>query len=254
MGSSGSIAVDFIRQRVQPWSLVSISQSRRMYYIAKRCLDVVTAALLLILLSPVLLVIAILVKIDSPGPVIFSQKRVGCKCRFTGGMMRYQICTFTFYKFRTMHNKADERAHREFIEAYIRNDYEKMLSMQKGPVENGNHFKLNGDRRITHLGKILRKTSLDELPQLWNVLKGDMSLVGPRPAIPYEVSMYETWHHQRLFAIPGMTGLWQTTARNSVRFDDMVNLDIEYIKNQSFWLDIKILLLTPIAVLSKKGN
>jgi lipopolysaccharide/colanic/teichoic acid biosynthesis glycosyltransferase len=199
-----------------------------------------------------MLVVAILVKLDSPGPAIFSQRRVGCKITRVGGKLQKQIYTFMFYKFRSMQHNADQNCHRDFIEAYIQNDTSRMHAMQSAPSDSGNQYKLNGDKRITKLGGFLRKTSLDELPQLWNVIKGDMSLVGPRPPIPYEVEMYDSWHMKRLCTIPGVTGLWQVVARNSVSFDDMVHLDIEYIDNQSFWLDIKILFNTPVAVLFSK--
>lgn len=129
-----------------------------------------------------------------------------------------------------------------------------MARLQKGTVEQGNEFKLNGDPRITRVGRILRKTSMDELPQFWNVLTGDMSLVGPRPAIPYEVEMYEPWHMTRLSTRPGLTGLWQVTARNSASFDDLVRIDLEYIEKQSFWLDLKILFMTPLAIFDRRGK
>jgi lipopolysaccharide/colanic/teichoic acid biosynthesis glycosyltransferase len=252
METTGGFSSNIICKGIQTGSLAGLGLRETVYYYTKRCFDTVVAAILLILLAPLLLVIAILIRLDSPGPVIFSQTRVGCKYRRSGGRMKKEPCTFTFYKFRSMKYKADSGCHREFIEAYIRNDTEKMKSLQKGPSDGGNLYKLNGDSRITRIGKYLRKTSLDELPQLWNVIKGEMSLVGPRPAIPYEVEMYERRHIKRLYALPGITGLWQVKGRNSVSFEDMVTLDIEYVDNRSFWLDIKILVLTPLAVLSKK--
>ncbi len=254
MGTTSTFASDFLREATTPIDRVRLGSRQTTYFLAKRCFDIAIAVLLLILLSPLLLIIAILIHYDSFGPAIFSQQRVGCRIRRLGGTLRKELYTFTFYKFRTMDHHADQGCHRAFIEAYIRNDMAKMISLQNGPSGIGNIYKLNGDRRITRLGKFLRKTSLDELPQFWNVLKGDMSLVGPRPAIPYEVEMYEHRHMRRLFTIPGITGLWQVVARNSVNFDEMVRLDIEYIHRQSFWLDIQILLKTPLAVFSQKCN
>ena len=136
------------------------------------------------------------------------------------------------------------------MEAYIRNDSQGMAELHNGDEK---VLKLQRDPRVTRLGWFLRRTSLDELPQLWNVLKGSMSLVGPRPPIPYEVEMYDAWHHLRLEAKPGMTGLWQVTARSSASFDRMVDLDVQYVESQSFRLDLKILLRTPLAVLRGHG-
>ncbi len=227
-------------------------QSEIAYFFAKRATDIFLSVLFLILFSPILFLIAILIWLDSPGPAIFSQKRVGCKFRWVGKTLHKEICTFTFYKFRSMYHKADEGLHREFISAYISNDITHMARLQQAPAETHNLYKLNGDKRITRIGKFLRAFSLDELPQFWNVLKGDMSLVGPRPAIPYEVEMYEPWHRGRLYALPGITGLWQVTARNTAAFEDLVKVDLEYIEKQSFWLDMRILFRTPLAILERK--
>jgi lipopolysaccharide/colanic/teichoic acid biosynthesis glycosyltransferase len=136
------------------------------------------------------------------------------------------------------------------MKAYIRDDGKGMAELSRGDEK---VLKLQRDPRVTRLGWVLRRTSVDELPQLWNVLMGSMSLVGPRPPIPYEVEMYQAWHHQRLEAKPGMTGLWQVTARSSVSFDRMVDLDVQYVESQSFWLDMKILLKTPLVVLRGHG-
>lgn len=224
------------------------------YFILKRAVDILISLLALILLTPFFLLIGFIIKVDSPGPAVYSQKRVGCKYHWKDGSYLSEVCTFTFYKFRSMYFKSEDTVHREFIAAYIHNDLSGMANLQQGPVEKSNRYKLSGDKRITPVGQLLRKTSLDELPQLWNILKGDMSLVGPRPAIPYEVEMYEPWHMQRLFALPGLTGLWQVTARNSATFDDMVRMDLEYIEKKSFLLDMKILIKTPFAVLDRKCN
>lgn len=227
--------------------------SNVLYYQTKRLWDFCIAGILLIILLPLFIIISILIVLDSPGPVIFKQKRVGCKISSQKGVVNKEITTFTFYKFRSMIHKADDNCHREFIKAYIDNDLNKMAQLQQGPVTDENNFKLNHDSRITRVGDFLRKTSLDELPQFWNVVKGDMSLVGPRPPIPYEVELYKPWHKERLNATPGITGLWQVASRNSTNFDEMVRLDIDYIQHQSFWLDLKILLKTPFAVISKRG-
>jgi lipopolysaccharide/colanic/teichoic acid biosynthesis glycosyltransferase len=222
------------------------------YYFFKRLLDVTVTSIVLIALLPVMAVIALSIAWDSPGPVVFAQQRVGARRRYRNGRAYWQRTNFTFYKFRSMRVDASAELHRRYMEAYIAGDKARMASLQ--PNKNGRtRFKLSGDPRITKVGSWLRKTSLDELPQLWNVIKGDMSLVGPRPAIPYETEMYRDWHHERLHAVPGMTGLWQVKGRGDLGFDDMVKLDVEYVKTQSFWQDMKILIGTVPAVLFSKG-
>jgi lipopolysaccharide/colanic/teichoic acid biosynthesis glycosyltransferase len=222
------------------------------YLFMKRLTDIVVSMLLLVLFSPVFVLIALLIALDSRGPIIFTQKRVGCRLIRKNETIQKKLCVFSFYKFRTMYQKTDESIHRDYMSAYINNDQDRMSSLQPTKIIKPKLFKLNGDKRITRIGHFLRKSSLDELPQFWNILKGNMSLVGPRPAIPYEVEMYTPWHRQRLYAQPGLTGLWQVTARNSSTFEEMVKLDIEYVESQNFWLDIKILFKTPLAVLSGK--
>lgn len=145
---------------------------------------------------------------------------------------------------------ADPALHRNYVSAFINNDCDNMKEVQGKDTD---AYKLVEDPRITRLGRFLRKSSLDELPQFWNVMKGDMSLVGPRPPLPYEVECYETWHLQRLQGKPGLTGLWQVTARCSCDFDEAVKLDIEYLQHRSLWLDIKIMVKTPFEVLSGRG-
>jgi lipopolysaccharide/colanic/teichoic acid biosynthesis glycosyltransferase len=225
-------------------------QHRWPYLMSKRLVDVVGSGILLILLSPLFLVLAVLIMLDSPGPSIFRQKRVGLRRRTQNLRTVWEVCPFTFYKFRTMYQNADSEMHRAYIQAFIHNDQQGMAELQNGDTE---VRKLVDDPRITPLGRFLRKSSLDELPQLWNVFKGDMSLVGPRPPIPYEVEMYEPKHYRRLGTKPGITGLWQVTARSSADFYEMVSLDVEYIEHQSLWLDLKILLQTPMVVLRGKG-
>jgi len=242
--------VTHLHESSESVSQTAILQSN--YLFMKRFLDIVISSLLLVLLSPVFLLVSLVIAFDSKGPVIFSQKRIGCRLTRKNKTLQKNLCVFTFYKFRTMHQETDESVHRDYMSAYINNDQTRMASLQPTKVIKPKLFKLYGDKRITRIGRFLRRSSLDELPQLWNVLKGEMSLVGPRPAIPYEVEMYNPWQHQRLYAQPGITGLWQVTSRNSSTFEEIVKIDIEYIEKQNFWLDIKILFKTPLAVLSHK--
>lgn len=217
-----------------------------LYFTCKRCLDVALAGLLLILLLPVLLLIALCIKMGSSGPVIFKQERVGAKRQRLGSKAVWVPVNFTFYKFRSMVQNADSSAH----EAYIR-DF--VNGTVQAAHESGGKFKLTSDPRVTRVGRILRRASLDELPQLFNVLKGDMSLVGPRPVPPYEVACYRAGDHRRLAALPGITGLWQVNGRCQVPFEKMIEMDLDYIRNASLWLDLKILLGTIPAVLSGRG-
>lgn len=225
---------------------------RPYYRFFKRVFDVSVALLALLLLWPLLAIIVIMIKLDSPGSAIFAQERVGVRLRRSQGKAYWERVLFTCYKFRSMHVNADQNLHRKFVEAYIAGDDVRMASIQPDK-KSGPKYKLNGDPRITRVGHFLRKTSLDELPQIWNVLKGDMSWVGPRPAIPYEVERYSAWHMRRLEAMQGMTGLWQVKGRGELGFDDMVRLDVEYVENQSFGLDLKIVFGTVPAVLLKRG-
>ena len=203
----------------------------------KRGVDVLLSLLLLLLLSPVLVVLAALVKLSSPGPVIFRQVRVG-------QMMR----PFMMWKFRTMYVNADHGIHHHYVSWFI-------TSSDKGREQSKTaFFKLTNDTRITPIGHFLRRNSLDELPQLWNVVIGDMSLVGPRPPLWYELQQYKPWHRSRVLeAKPGITGLWQVVGRSRTTFDDMVRLDLRYARTMSLWGDIKILLATPAAVITGKG-
>jgi exopolysaccharide biosynthesis polyprenyl glycosylphosphotransferase len=196
--------------------------------LVKRVFDIAVATLALVLLSPLWVLMALLIKLDSKGPVLYRQERVGMDGRI-----------FLFLKFRTMRTGADDRIHREFQRQYIEGRPETNLGDSQRPV-----YKLHDDPRVTRTGRWLRRTSLDELPQLLNVLRGDMSLVGPRPPIPYEVEAYALWHRKRLDMKPGMTGLWQVSGRNRLSFDEMVRLDLSYIENWSLWLDLKIMLRT----------
>jgi exopolysaccharide biosynthesis polyprenyl glycosylphosphotransferase len=196
--------------------------------IAKRASDIIIASFALAILSPVWLIIALLIKLDSRGPIFYKQERVGMDGRI-----------FLFYKFRTMSRDADDAAHREYQQKYIAGRAEATLVEGERPA-----YKLVADARITRSGHWLRRLSLDELPQLLNVLRGDMSVVGPRPPIPYEVEAYQLWHRKRLDMKPGLTGLWQVSGRNRLPFDEMVRLDLFYIENWSLLLDLKIILRT----------
>lgn len=227
-----------------------LARSRAAYHTLKRLLDLVICIPGGLVLLPLMALIAVLVKIDSPGPVLFVQERVGGRRWSRRGYSGWQQTVFKMLKFRTMVAGSSPSLHRAYVRAFIQKDAEAMAAIQGEAVQSR---KLLVDPRVTRLGKFLRKSSLDELPQIWNVIKGEMSLVGPRPAIPYEVEAYEPWHMQRLEAKPGITGLWQVTARSSVDFDEMVELDIHYLRHQSILLDLKILLATPYAVFAAKG-
>jgi exopolysaccharide biosynthesis polyprenyl glycosylphosphotransferase len=197
--------------------------------LVKRASDLLLSGVALIILAPVWLIVALLIKLDSKGPVFYRQERVGMDGRI-----------FLFIKFRSMRTDADDTIHREYQEKLIAGrNAETNLGNAEKPV-----FKLANDPRITRVGQVLRRLSLDELPQLLNVLRGDMSVVGPRPPIPYEVEKYELWHRKRLDMKPGITGLWQVSGRNRLSFDEMVRLDLFYIENWSLWLDGKIILKT----------
>ncbi len=227
-------------------ALVADRAENNLYFAAKRGVDVILAGLLLILLSPLILLIAILIRLDSAGPIFFTQERVGAKRQSMGRRAIWMIRNFTMYKFRSMVQNADSSVH----EAYIKDFVE---GRAQATPENGGKFKLTNDLRVTRLGRLLRKFSLDELPQLINVLKGDMSLVGPRPVPPYEVACYGNGHHKRLAALPGITGFWQVKGRGRVTFEEMIRMDIQYVENASLWLDLKVLFLTIPAVLSRRG-
>lgn len=206
--------------------------------IVKRAFDVVAIFAGLLFIWPLLLVTAVLIKLDSPGPVFYRQRRIGENGR-----------PFDMLKFRSMRAGADEGLHRAHVTRLIQENLDPAAL-------NGNSsgtLKLEHDPRITRIGAFIRKTSIDELPQIFNVLRGEMSLVGPRPALPYEVEVYQDWHKRRFEAIPGITGWWQVKGRNRVSFDEAVRLDIYYIEHQSFWFDVWILLRTPAVVISGRG-
>lgn len=230
----GTAAVD--RTDVTPVSApAATSQQRHGSDLACRVLDVVLASLLLILLLPLLLLIALAIRIDSGGPVLFRQRRLGLSLE-----------PFMVLKFRTMKQGVSHDVHRAFVRNLIAGD-------EPAQVDGKPRFKLASDDRVTRVGRILRRTSLDELPQLWNALRGEMSLVGPRPPIPYEVEHYPAHWFTRFAVKPGLTGLWQVSGRCELTLEQMISLDVEYVERRSVWLNFWILVRTIPAVLSLRG-
>jgi len=235
------LTTSFATLPISPAEVTSASQKSGFYFIAKRIFDLVFGVPFLLVSLPVMAVIAVLIRLDSLGPAIFIQERVGAK-RVAGSRGKvWEIRTFRFYKFRSMIRNADQSLHVQCVRELFGN---------QGPA---GKFKLSDDTRITRIGRFLRKSSLDELPQLFNVLRGDMSLVGPRPVPVYEAALYQGPDLERLTATPGITGPWQATARGRVPVDEMIRMDIEYARQQSLGLDLKILLQTIPAVLSRQG-
>jgi lipopolysaccharide/colanic/teichoic acid biosynthesis glycosyltransferase len=215
------------------------SSRKRLPLVIKRGMDVLGSGALLLVLSPLLAAIAAIIKLTSKGPVLYEQERLG------------QLgARFRCLKFRTMYTNNDPKIHQEYVQQFIagKEGLDKSESSEK-PV-----YKLTNDPRITSIGRLLRKASLDELPQFWNVLRGEMSLVGPRPPVPYEFEVYDVWHRRRVLEVkPGVTGLWQVSGRNRTLFDEMVRLDLRYCQSWSLWLDLKILFATPRAVFHGDG-
>jgi lipopolysaccharide/colanic/teichoic acid biosynthesis glycosyltransferase len=212
--------------------------SRRLALGVKRAMDIIGSALALLLLSPLFGLIALAIKLNSKGPILFRQERLG----------QYGN-KFRLLKFRSMRTDCDSRIHEEYVSRFIAGQVSSNQDNGQGSV-----FKLQKDPRVTSVGALLRKTSLDEFPQFWNVLVGHMSLVGPRPPLAYEFKVYDVWHRRRVLEIqPGITGLWQVEGRSRTQFDDMVRLDLKYARKWTIWLDLKILLQTPAAVVSGEG-
>lgn len=209
---------------------------RRLDLAVKRAIDVAGSAALLLAMLPFLVAIAIIIKLTSKGPVLFEQERLG---QFGA--------RFKCLKFRTMYTNCDPKIHREYVQQFIAGNAQSAA----GDTSQKALYKITKDPRITPIGRILRKTSLDEFPQFWNVLRGEMSLVGPRPPVPYEFEVYDIWHRRRVLELkPGVTGLWQVSGRNRIRFDEMVRLDLRYSQKWSLWLDLQILLVTPWAMIN----
>ena len=206
--------------------VIENERSNVLYEVIKRIIDIVASFTGLIVLSPLMLVVSILIKLESKGEVIFKQKRVGLNGK-----------EFYMYKFRSMVINAEE------LKAELESQNE-----MSGPM-----FKMKDDPRITRIGKFIRKTSIDELPQLINVIKGDMSLVGPRPSLPKEVEEFETWMRERLEVKPGLTCIWQVSGRNNIDFEDWMKLDIKYVRERSFKLDIKLILKTVLVLFGDKN-
>ncbi len=214
--------------------LVHRDKTQRGALALKRFMDVVGSLMAIVFFAPLFLLVAALVKLGSKGPIFYKQERLG---QFGN--------PFTFLKFRSMYVNNDPKIHQEFMKRVISGDHD-----AKAEGENKGIYKMTNDPRITRIGRFLRRTSLDELPQFFNVLRGDMSLVGPRPPLAYECQEYDIWHRRRVFEVkPGITGLWQVMGRSRVRFDDMVRLDLLYVRTWSIWLDLQILVKTPLAVL-----
>lgn len=223
----------WFRDTSYPKTLQRMQTHTLVYERIKRMFDIVLAACLLLILSPLLLVLAVLVKLDSPGPVLFVQRRSG----------RYGR-PFNFFKFRSMsYSPQHVELHRQYARQYANGD-------DGGEAANGVHKPLNSGLVITRVGKVLRQTSLDELPQLWNILRGDMSFVGPRAWADYELENYKDWHYRRLEVPPGLTGLAQISGRSALSFDQIIRLDIDYIDRRSLALDLRILAKTVPVVLT----
>jgi lipopolysaccharide/colanic/teichoic acid biosynthesis glycosyltransferase len=210
-----------------PLPAVPVAPTPVPYRVAKRTLDIIAASVGLIVTSPFMVAIGAAIRAESPGSILFRQERVGL-----GGR------TFLLYKFRTMHAAAEQESHRRHVEQLIRGE-----PSEEDPG-NSTWVPLEGDPRVTDLGRFLRRSHLDELPQLINVLRGEMSVVGPRPPIPYEVELYEPWHLRRLSVVPGLTGLWQVRGWGKLSFDEGVALDLAYIESRSFFGDIALVLRT----------
>jgi lipopolysaccharide/colanic/teichoic acid biosynthesis glycosyltransferase len=218
----------------QAWTINAFVGPR--YVRLKRIVDIAFTLLVLPALVVILLLITIAIKLYSPGPVFYRQQRIGKNGK-----------PFIMLKFRSMHIGNNSQPHREFMQRIIRENLR--------PEDLGlKVMKLPADPRITRPGKLLRLLSLDELPQFINVLRGEMSIVGPRPPLPYEVELYDEWHKRRFDVLPGITGLWQVMAHNQVSFDEMVRIDLKYIESMSFWLDLKLIVLTPLEMFRGKGG
>ncbi len=224
--------------------LLEMNERKRASRFAKRALDITGSLLCLVFALPFFIAIPVLIKLMSKGAVLFKQERVGLHGK-----------PFTFLKFRSMRAGQSDEIHRKYVKELIRGAGSAPAAGKKGKAGAGQKvYKIRHDPRVTALGRFLRKSSLDELPQFINVLKGEMSFVGPRPPITYEVNEYDIWHLRRILDVkPGITGLWQVKGRSSTSFDEMVRLDLQYARTWSLWMDFKIILRTPLAILTGKG-
>jgi lipopolysaccharide/colanic/teichoic acid biosynthesis glycosyltransferase len=238
------VSLDSIR-KADPNALSLVLENKASYYIVKRLMDFALAFILLILLSPLMFFTAVAIFVSSPGPILFAQERMGAKRKVHGHSFYWKRVIFKCYKFRTMKINVSPSVHQAYIKALIENDEARMAVSQGAPKQ---PRKFVYDPRIIPPGRFIRELGIDVLPQLWNVLLDDMSLVGPSPAIPYEVEMYKQWHFRRLEAQPGITGLQQVMARHETDFDRQVQFDVEYIDNQSLWLDLKIMIMTLLTI------
>ena len=233
-------------------TLAVAEPQHRLYYFTKRVIDVMVSFVLLVAILPLCLVIIVAVKLETPGPALFVQSRLAGRRRKVDGDHKWFIEPFPLLKFRTMVQDADQTVHREHIAAYISGDDQPEGSGQS-TTGSSVSYKLQRDPRITRIGRLLRQTSLDELPQLLNVLRGDMSLVGPRPPLAYEVDMFRDHHMGRFAAAPGITGLAQVDGRCELKFEEMIDRDLDYVARPSVALDLLILLRTVPVVLSRRG-
>lgn len=238
-GPDGRPAVRAAPLDVRTAGAAPVARDRRGTDAACRALDLVLSLVLLVLLAPLLLAVAALIRLDSPGPVLFRQRRVG-----------HRQAPFTVHKFRTMRHGAGHETHRAYVLALIDGTEP---AATDGERASGPKYKMAGDERVTRLGGVLRRTSIDELPQLWNVLRGDMSLVGPRPPIPYEVAHYPAHWFARFAVKPGVTGLWQVSGRSELTLEEMIALDVEYVRRRSLGTNLWILVRTVPAVIHTRG-
>lgn len=232
---SGVKQVDYSEDFRQP----SLVEHKPLYEAVKRVQDTVLAATALVLLGPIWLLIALLIRITTPGPAIYRQQNVG---RFGQRI--------TIFKFRTMYVNSDDEIHRKAVARFVKGQEIETIEQNGEKVK---VYKMTRDPRVTPIGRILRKSGLDEIPQLINVLKGDLSIVGPRAPLLYEYEHYSDKHKRRLEVMPGITGLWQVTARSMVPFEKMVDIDLDYVRRRSYWLDLKIMLVTPYVLITGKG-
>jgi lipopolysaccharide/colanic/teichoic acid biosynthesis glycosyltransferase len=251
-GGAQAIPGEGGREEVRAERIVLIGARRggTAYFACKRVIDVALVILLSPLVVPVVLLLCVIVRLDSPGPPIFTQQRIGARRVRRDGASEWELRPFRFYKLRTMAHNADPALHRTYLDAYITGDVE---AIQRLNGRSDGSYKMAKDPRITRVGATIRALSLDELPQLWNVLKGDMSLVGPRPPIDYELERYTPSQMQRLAGPAGLTGAWQVNGRSALTFEEMVDLDTSYLARRSLLLDLTILVRTLGVVVSRKG-